>query len=85
MFCLPDLGLETLDELYENQSSDKIVSRIQIPILSINSEDDPIIDPNVIPIQDIQENENTIHLSVASGGHIEYLSGFFPKFVSLVL
>ena len=54
-------------------------------MLSINSEDDLILDLNSIPIDQIEKNPNLIHLSVGGGGHIEYLSSTFPKMVNIII
>ena len=78
-----DKGVEHIDDYYELLSSHKDALSISIPLLSINSMDDPVIDPNHIPLDDIMQNPNIIQLMVAGGGHIEYFHGLSREFVSL--
>lgn len=82
---MPDLGFKNIEEYYEKQSSDKTVDKIQIPLLTLNSDDDMIIDSGSIPLEKIRKNENIIHLKVKGGGHIGYLTGAIPKFVIFLL
>ena len=55
-----DNGVDHIDDYYELLSSHKDSLSICTPLLSINSMDDPVVDPNHIPIADIMQNPNII-------------------------
>lgn len=84
-FCIKELNLKHPEEYYELLSSHKYISKISVPVLSVNSEDDPIIPTSNIPFKDILQNPNFIQIMVAGGGHIEYFHGFELEFVASAL
>ena len=68
-------GLSNREEYYERLSSHRGVKDLNLPILSINSEDDIFCPFENLPLQDISENNNIIQVNVVGGGHITYWSG----------
>lgn len=78
-----DLGFDNVQDFYDLLSSHKNTKKIKVPMLSINSRDDPICPTNSIPHDDIQKNGNLIHIETGGGGHVEFLSKvLFPEMVS---
>ena len=75
-----DLELDHPDKYYEMLTSKNLIKEISVPVLSINSEDDPLIPKTNVPIQDIESNSNLIQLMVSGGGHIDYLDGWKCEF-----
>lgn len=69
-----DCKQATLEDYYRLLSSDEKVESIKIPLLSINSMDDPIIDATTVPLKKIIENENIIQININGGGHISYFA-----------
>lgn len=70
-----DLELDHPDQYYDMMSSHLHMNCISVPLLCINSEDDPLIPATSVPLNSILENEKIIQVMVAGGGHIEYFSG----------
>ena len=70
-----DLELEHPDQYYAMMSSHLDMHQISVPLLSINSEDDPLIPATSVPLNSILQNSNIMQVMVAGGGHIEYYSG----------
>lgn len=81
LFALPDLGLESISAYYDALSSDSRISEISIPLLSINSCDDLLIPPSVVPLAKIEQTPNIVQLMVSGGGHIEYFTGLGRRYV----
>ena len=78
-----DLELSHPDEYYNMMSSHLQMEKINVPLLTINSGDDPLIPATSVPINSILQNPNIIQLMVAGGGHIEYFHGLRCEFVDL--
>jgi predicted alpha/beta-fold hydrolase len=72
------LGYKSVDEYYADASCLPYIKDIKIPMLAINAADDPFIDPSVYKSPDLK-NENVIIALTKVGGHLGFLSGFFPK------
>jgi predicted alpha/beta-fold hydrolase len=53
---------------------------MNIPCLAINSGNDPIVLPEFVPQERLNENQNIISLMVGGGGHVEYCSGIKARF-----
>ncbi len=53
---------------------------VRIPLLCINSRDDPILHHSTIPFDEAKSNENIILLVTKTGGHVGWFEGFLnPK------
>lgn len=81
VFSCKSLGLPDADAVYEYFSTHRDMNKISVPMLSVNSKDDPIVDPALVPIEDIKKNDNIMQVMVAGGGHIEYYNGLKLEFV----
>ena len=75
-----DLGHTEPVDFYESLSSHRDIQQIQVPVLSINSMDDPLIPPQNVPLEAIRANHNLIQVLVSGGGHIEYFHGLRREF-----
>jgi uncharacterized protein len=69
-------GYKDVEEYKESASSYKVVKHINLPTLSINTTNDPIIPVHAVPVEDIQKTERFVQVILNSGDHTEYLSGF---------
>lgn len=76
-----DLGFSNVQEFYDLVCSHKNTDKIAVPMLSINSNDDPICPTESIPKREMQKNENLIHVETGGGGHVEFLSKLNPRMV----
>lgn len=75
------LGLESIEEYYDALSTHLKIGRIRVPVLSLNSSDDLLIPPSVVPFDEIQRNPYFLHLQVAGAGHTEYFHGCRASYV----
>ena len=80
-FAALDHGMP-IQEYYKSLSSYSHMDEITVPLLSINSGDDPVIKSHAIPMHKILDNPNIIQLMVAGGGHIEYFHGLKCEYVT---
>jgi len=75
-----------ISELYAWSSSLHYLPNISIPMVFINSKDDPIVHENLLePIKEIACNKkNIVYLEVAHGGHLGFYEGglIYPNPVS---
>jgi uncharacterized protein len=72
---------ETLENYYNVSSSIHYLKDVQIPLLLINSKDDPIISDEMIPYEEIKKNKNIFLITTEMGGHGDFIEGyFFPNF-----
>ncbi|KAL6122107.1 hypothetical protein NUSPORA_00881 [Nucleospora cyclopteri] len=65
----------SLEEFYEESSSTNYIQNINVPLLFISAEDDPLIPIAVIPKDKITKNRNT-GLILLKGGHLGFRSLF---------
>lgn len=79
------LGYRSTDEYYKKFSCVGDLKNIKVPLLCLQSKDDPISKYEVIPFHESQKNDNLIFLTTERGGHIAWVEGvlrmsvFFPK------
>ncbi|CAF0855312.1 unnamed protein product [Didymodactylos carnosus] len=64
---------------YEDASSAKYLEHIKIPTLILCAVDDPICDVNGLPMETIHKNDNIIAIKTKEGGHVGWLTGWWPK------
>ena len=67
-------GYKTAKEYYENISSIKNLCDIDIPVLCINSTDDPISSYKAIAYEEIKLNPNIFLIVTNKGGHMAFIS-----------
>ncbi|AMD20833.1 HDR091Wp [Eremothecium sinecaudum] len=95
-FTAPSMGFRNAFEYYRHASPLKRLKFIRVPTLIINSLDDPIVGPGVIPYKQALTNEHVLLCTTSLGGHLAYLtpsmnswiirqiSEFFNKFEELI-
>ena len=74
-------GYRTATEYYRNISAVKTLSQIDIPVLCINSLDDPITPYQAIAYDDIKMNPNIFLIVTERGSHMAFISN--EKFTEL--
>ncbi|KAJ1962389.1 hypothetical protein GGI12_002676 [Dipsacomyces acuminosporus] len=72
-------GFEDCWEYYRQASSKDSVTKIQIPYLAINTLDDPVVPPHVIPVDSFKQNPNTALVLLKRGGHLALFTRLKPK------
>lgn len=79
------LGYNSTDEYYKKSSCVNDLKNIAIPLLCLQSIDDPISHHTITPIHESQKNPNLFFYSTDKGGHIGWIEGvfsfsvFFPR------
>lgn len=84
-FDVIDSGMQTLEEYNNFICSAPHLEKINVPMLSINSDDDAIIPEDSVPEKKIKETNRILHLKVKSGGHVEYYHGWKMEMVNFEL
>ncbi|MBY0378325.1 MAG: hydrolase [Gammaproteobacteria bacterium] len=72
-------GFKNAEEYYTKSSSRQYLAAIAIPALILHAEDDPFMDPTVIPRDSELSSQITFELS-ERGGHVGFISGTIPGF-----
>uniref|UniRef100_A0A0K0F6B0 Alpha/beta hydrolase2 (inferred by orthology to a D. melanogaster protein) n=1 Tax=Strongyloides venezuelensis TaxID=75913 RepID=A0A0K0F6B0_STRVS len=70
-------GFKSVDDFYEWCGSLKSIPNINIPMVFVNAEDDPIVPETLYKlVQDICEKKNNLaHILTKHGGHLGFLEG----------
>lgn len=63
-------GWPSVDQYYAQSSSSLSVPHVEIPLLVIQAEDDPIAPKNAIPFKQLDENPNCMLILTPTGGHL---------------
>ncbi|CCF59849.1 hypothetical protein KAFR_0I00680 [Kazachstania africana CBS 2517] len=97
VFTAPSLGFSSGLEYYKAASPLNRINNVKIPLLVINSTDDPVVSEHSIPKAYLDENPNVLLCETDLGGHLAYLESsgdswvtkqiadFFNKFDQFVL
>jgi len=72
-------GFQTVDEYYRSVGCEPYLKDVKIPVLFINSLQDPVIDKSIIPKDEIKENGNMLLVETPQGGHIDWFTTRWPK------
>ena len=73
-------GITNVDDYYSDISCMNELNDVRIPLLCINSLDDPIIHHSTIPFDIASKNDNIILLVTKIGGHVGFFEGLLnPK------
>ena len=59
----------------KKHSSERKIKKITVPLLGISSEDDAIAHKLGLPLDDFEENPNTMLCVTQSGGHVGWIEG----------
>ncbi|SCU91920.1 LAMI_0E07910g1_1 [Lachancea mirantina] len=96
VFTAPCLGFKTANEYYNACGSIHQLPNVKVPLLIINSKDDPMVGEEAIPFKYSRENKNVTLCVTDLGGHLAYLdrshnpwaitqiANYFCKFDELV-
>ena len=76
-FTSKAMGYKDAMDYYTNISSDKSVWDVQVPLMSINAEDDPFIYHKGVPISAHEKNDNLLFVVTRKGGHLGWIEGIF--------
>jgi predicted alpha/beta-fold hydrolase len=70
-----------LDEYYASNSCHAALRDVQVPMLTMASLDDPLIDPQLtrIPIVASQANKHVFSVTTRGGGHLGWLTGWLGR------
>lgn len=68
----------TLEEYYAKAGCENYVKDVKIPMLCVNSLDDPISEKYVIPWKKLHDNPNFIMLATQKGGHVDFFINHNP-------
>ena len=71
-------GFDTLDSFYRHQSCLHRIDQIRVPMVFMNSLDDPLVHRSVIPVETLQKNPFTALVTTNSGGHLGHAEGLWP-------
>eukprot|EP01126_Amoeba_proteus_P012461 TRINITY_DN1512_c0_g2_i19.p1 TRINITY_DN1512_c0_g2~~TRINITY_DN1512_c0_g2_i19.p1 ORF type:complete len:236 (+),score=37.20 TRINITY_DN1512_c0_g2_i19:661-1368(+) len=75
-------GFKTVDEYYGYSGCVNYFSGISIPTFFISAIDDPIINPNTIPVGLCRSLQNIALILTNRGGHCAFLEGLCPTGIS---
>jgi uncharacterized protein len=70
-------GYETVDQYYRDASSAQYITRVKIPLLCLNAEDDPIASQEYIPYDECIYNPNIILATTYYGGHLGWFTNWW--------
>jgi len=72
-FHLKLYGYSHLDRYLEESSSCHVLKYVDVPLLCVNAEDDPVCPPGLIPFEEFLENPHVVLAKTDAGGHHAYL------------
>ncbi|XP_040577679.1 phospholipase ABHD3 [Lepeophtheirus salmonis] len=78
-FTIHQFGYNDVSEYYQDASLIGKLKNIRIPVLAINSNDDPFQPGKTIPCGEAVETDNIGILTTEYGGHIGFLEGYIPN------
>jgi predicted alpha/beta-fold hydrolase len=75
-------GFAGADDYYARSSSARFVGNVRVPLLVLQSEDDPFLPANAIPRAAMQANRYVTSVITKRGGHVGFIGGspHHPKF-----
>ena len=77
-FTSRQFGYNDVKEYYTDACLAGKVSKLKIPVLALNAEDDPFQPGDSIPKGEAVRTENVAILTTRYGGHIGFMEGWFP-------
>lgn len=73
LYTAPSLGFKNAMEYYRAASSINRAGNIKVPLLSLNSKDDPVVGPDAVPFELLEQNPNILQCETDLGGHLAFL------------
>jgi len=72
-------GFDSLQDYYTWSSSARYMNNIDIPIVFLNSLDDPVVPPELqdIPLDYVMKSPNALHVITQFGGHLGFYEGSY--------
>ncbi|KCZ82523.1 hypothetical protein H312_00181 [Anncaliia algerae PRA339] len=79
-------NFNSLEEYYKTQSCKYALNGIKVPMLFINTKDDPLIPYDTIPMEEIKSNPFLVMCLLEAGGHLGLMDTFFQSsFLEIVV
>jgi abhydrolase domain-containing protein 1/3 len=78
-FTAKMFGYNSAEDYYIAASNKDKLHQIKVPTLFLSSADDFMTPKEILPIEEIRETDHCAMILTSSGGHIGFMSGFFPK------
>ena len=75
-FTAKMVDLTNCDEYYNSISGHKRLEYVSIPVLSISSRHDPVVENSGFEAAKVMANANIFQVIVNNGGHVEYSHGW---------
>ncbi|PVZ97281.1 hypothetical protein BB558_001162 [Smittium angustum] len=72
-------GYESRFHYYEEGSSKNFLDKVKVPLLCINSMDDPVCPPECIPKEEFSKNPHLVLALTNYGGHLGFFEGIYPE------
>ncbi|KRX01239.1 hypothetical protein PPERSA_05825 [Pseudocohnilembus persalinus] len=66
-----------MDEYFDYMASHKVINNIDIPLLCLQSKDDPICNWESVPFDKFSQNKNVVLWISETGGHIGWYQGLY--------
>ncbi|XP_024530780.1 phospholipase ABHD3 [Selaginella moellendorffii] len=79
LFTITVGKFETVDDYYRRSSSAHLVGSVAVPLLAVNSRDDPLCTKEAIPWDECRLNPNVLLAVTRHGGHLAYFEGLTAK------
>ena len=76
----PHFGFKNVDEYYAHTQSVGQLHKIRVPTFFLNCIDDPIIDSNLYPYKELENNDYVISGFTKRGGHCGHFTGGFRPY-----
>jgi len=71
-------GFENISDYYASVGCVKELANVSIPLLVLHANDDPLVPTRVVPKDVITANKHVVYAETQKGGHVAWLSGYFP-------
>ncbi|XP_057977035.1 embryogenesis-associated protein EMB8-like isoform X3 [Malania oleifera] len=72
-------NIRTVDTYYRHSSSVNFVGNVAVPLLCLNTLDDPVCTSEAIPWDECRENKNIVLVTTQHGGHVAHYEGLTAK------
>jgi predicted alpha/beta-fold hydrolase len=70
-------GFDSAEDYYARTRSDVMLEHVRVPTLIVNSRDDPLVPPHLIPDPSDVSDKVTLEIT-EGGGHLGFVSGSWP-------
>ncbi|KAJ8506906.1 hypothetical protein ON010_g19058 [Phytophthora cinnamomi] len=78
LFTIKHFNYKSVNDFYQDGSCVTRLSKVTVPLLCLNAEDDPISVAASLPTkEEVEANENIILCTTKSGGHLAFYEGSY--------